>query len=597
MKIITVFLIMSLNVSAQNFNLQRSWGAYTFDERMILNDSKVDSQGNLYLVGTAIGEDVDFYWFFENLTNPFHNNYIGGNTDGFILKINILGEVVWGTFVGGLDDDTIASIDIDANDAIYIVGTTNSETLIASPNAYQPNKAAGYDFMLARFFEDGSLDWSTYYGGNGNETIFPITNDNNLYKVTALAHDQSNHFYFSGGTDSSDMGTAGTFQSLIKRSHGALTKFSDTGSLIWTTYYTQDTDYITSLSVSDNSLYVSGIVDGCDSVTNVPFLDLPNNYYGTTNGYMPEASICYTQFLSKFSFDGQREWGTYYGNTTNISSGINNAIKTYQDKVYLTGSTWGNSIATTGTFQSTFTNDSNSFTPFLVQFNQDGTRNWGTYNGLTENYVYASFSESSVSIDQLGNTYLVGTTKDLTQNIATPNAFQTEINGNRDGFVSKFDNTGQKIWGTYFGGNLDELEMNCHPYSNGFYLVGTTRSTNGIALPTTSSSLFLHNPETTNPHNIFIEYFEQVPLSIQTFENFTISLYPNPSNGNFTISCKNHFLENSNLEIYDILGKRLFEQKLNKNETVIKLENFSKGMYIIKITKNDTILNSKISIE
>jgi Secretion system C-terminal sorting domain len=597
MKILYLFLLISLTTFAQNFNLQRSWGAYAFDERFILNDSKVDSQGNLYIVGTAIGEDVDFYYFFEDLTNPYHNSYIGGNTDGFILKVNTQGELVWGTFVGGLNDDTIGAIDIDTNDAIYIVGSTNSESLIASPNAYQPNKAAGYDFMVAHFLQDGTLDWSTYYGGNGNETIYPNTNVNNLNKVTVLAHDQSNHLYFSGGTDSSDIGTAGAFQSLIKRSHGALTKFSNTGSLIWTTYYTQDTDYITSLSVSDSALYVSGIVDACESATNIPFLDLPNTYYGTPNGYMPEALICYTQFLSKFSFDGQREWGTYYGNTTNISTGINNAIKTYQDKVYLTGSTWGNSIATTGTFQSTFTNYNNSYTPFLVQFNQDGTRNWGTYNGLTENYVFPSFSLSSVNIDQLGNTYLVGTTRDLTQNIATPNAFQTSINGGSDGFVSKFDTNGQKIWGMYFGGSQDELEMNCYPYSNGFYLVGTTKSTSSIALPSNSSSLFLHNPDTTNPHNIFIEYFTPISLSTKTFETFNISFYPNPSNGNFTISCKSNFLENSNLEIYDILGKRLFQQKLYKNETVINLENFSKGIYIAKITKNDTVLNSKISVE
>ena len=51
MKKAILLLLISCSVSAQNFNFQRSWGTYFGDERFYLQDSKVDKQGNLYLVG------------------------------------------------------------------------------------------------------------------------------------------------------------------------------------------------------------------------------------------------------------------------------------------------------------------------------------------------------------------------------------------------------------------------------------------------------------------------------------------------------------------------------------------------------------------
>jgi endonuclease I len=73
-----------------------------------------------------------------------------------------------------------------------------------------------------------------------------------------------------------------------------------------------------------------------------------------------------------------------------------------------------------------------------------------------------------------------------------------------------------------------------------------------------------------------------------------ISLYPNPSNGNFTV-----YYNNSNkaysIEIFSLLGQPIFEKE-NINQSSVAINNLPKGIYLIKITDNSKSINKKIII-
>jgi hypothetical protein len=71
-----------------------------------------------------------------------------------------------------------------------------------------------------------------------------------------------------------------------------------------------------------------------------------------------------------------------------------------------------------------------------------------------------------------------------------------------------------------------------------------------------------------------------------------IRLFPNPSEGNVTITLNSGSLSESySVEIYDAIGKLVASHKLN-NETNINIANLDGGVYLFKIKKNNTLIKT-----
>ncbi|MFD1602474.1 endonuclease [Flavobacterium artemisiae] len=83
-------------------------------------------------------------------------------------------------------------------------------------------------------------------------------------------------------------------------------------------------------------------------------------------------------------------------------------------------------------------------------------------------------------------------------------------------------------------------------------------------------------------------------LGTGDFDSNTFSIYPNPSNGHFTIQLKDSN-EKSNIEIISILGQILFSKE-NNNSSSIAVNNLSKGIYIVRITQGSKTSSKKIII-
>ena len=89
------------------------------------------------------------------------------------------------------------------------------------------------------------------------------------------------------------------------------------------------------------------------------------------------------------------------------------------------------------------------------------------------------------------------------------------------------------------------------------------------------------------------------PVSINENEknNFNFKLYPNPNNGNMTLEYNP--INDADVEIRDVLGKLVYVNKLDSNNSKINItENVLKeGVYFYTIKNNDTILfNDKFII-
>ncbi|MBC7524727.1 MAG: T9SS type A sorting domain-containing protein [Flavobacterium sp.] len=124
---------------------------------------------------------------------------------------------------------------------------------------------------------------------------------------------------------------------------------------------------------------------------------------------------------------------------------------------------------------------------FISKFNSSGQRIWSTYFGLSQNLSTTVITDIAVSGNNL---YITGVTN-ASSGVATQEAFQPTKAGasytgtdNRDaydGYITKFDLNGNRIWGTYCGGTLEDRVNKIQVKNNAIFIAGITKSPDGIS--------------------------------------------------------------------------------------------------------------------
>lgn len=82
-------------------------------------------------------------------------------------------------------------------------------------------------------------------------------------------------------------------------------------------------------------------------------------------------------------------------------------------------------------------------------------------------------------------------------------------------------------------------------------------------------------------------------------EDFSFSISPNPTSGNFKITYKFPQNKSGTLQIFDVTGKKIFSQVLLKGSTTqfINTKNLSDGIYLCKISTDNFIATKKLIIQ
>lgn len=287
-----------------------------------------------------------------------------------------------------------------------------------------------YSFLLIMFLSlklSSQVLWGTYYG-TGSELPYRSAYDN-LNNVMYITGQNSSGAYWvkfntAGGFINS--GTFGSGTSIIP--HGI------------------------TVDIAGN-FYIMGYTNA--AATGIATGGAHQTSYGGGN---------YDCFLVKYNSSGVIQWSTYYGGTND--DGIWGGVVTDNSgNVYMGSTTRStNGISQTG-FQ--MTNGGNT-DGFLVKFNSTGVRQWATYyGGSTTDYVY------DVAIDGLGNPYIAGYANSTTS-IATAASHQSVYIGTGDcPFLAKFDPSGNRLWGTYYGGSGRATAITCD-VNNDLFVCGWT---------------------------------------------------------------------------------------------------------------------------
>ena len=133
----------------------------------------IDAAHNVFVSGSTRSAG------FPTTAGAFDRTFGGGAcapgpcADGFVSKLSAGGtNLLYSTFLGGSNEDTIGQIAVNSADQAFVAGTTTSTNFPVTANAFKKTLAAGATngFVTALQSNGGSLVYSTLLGGSKNTT-------------------------------------------------------------------------------------------------------------------------------------------------------------------------------------------------------------------------------------------------------------------------------------------------------------------------------------------------------------------------------------------------------------------------------------------
>lgn len=226
-----------------------------------LNDT-----GEIYLTGTTGSTDfpvtLDAYQAEPSFPLYFF-------TDAFIMKLSPSGDqILYATYLGGLEDDEATRIVLDSNDDVIIAGKTQADDFpLVDPIQDSPN-----DLFVSKLSADGAtLLFSSYFGGEDVDRLSDMTIDDagNVYLAGST---RSVSFPTTPGAYAEDFvgainGCEVPFGAHFNCEDFYVTKLTTDGSrVVWSTYLGGTrVDEGRSIAVDDaGGVYVAGYTSSDD---------------------------------------------------------------------------------------------------------------------------------------------------------------------------------------------------------------------------------------------------------------------------------------------------------------------------------------------
>lgn len=365
------------------------------------NDIAVDGAGNAYVIGLTQSFDIPI------TPGAFRSTPVGTDEfDVFAFKLNTTGTALsYSTYLGPVVGNGIA---VDSAGNAYLTGSANGD-YPTTPGAFQTVPGGGSDAFVTKLNATGTaLIYSTLLGGTG----FDVASD--------IAIDSAGNAYIVGVTDVDFPVTPGAFQtSPADTNEVFVSKLDATGAvLVYSTLLGgSGIDIANGIAINaSGNAYVTGFSDSVD-------------FPVTPGAFQTVKAVAVDAFVTKLSASANAlVYSTYLG-----GDGIDAANGIALDaagNASIAGLTVSTDFPTTAdALQSELRGDGDAF---VTRLNATGT-------GLVFSSYFGGGSGDSARdlwVDSAGSIYLTGVTGSADFPI-TPGAFQTELKGFSDAFISK----------------------------------------------------------------------------------------------------------------------------------------------------------------
>jgi beta-propeller repeat-containing protein len=384
-------------------------------------------------------------------------------------------QLVFSTYLGGSQEDTIRDITTDIQGNIYVTGGTASPNFPVTAGSYDTTFNGWHDVFVAKLDPNGHLLWCTFIGGRNYDRAYAIELDNLGY------------IYIAGRAGPGFPTTAGAFQTTYQgfytgRGYGDQNAFvaklkPDGSGLVWASYF-GPFQLIRDLAIDHNGdISVAAMHEAAETAT------APAEWF--TNAFQKAPKGPNDAVIARIKSDGSRVlWASFFGGSSDEGGGPSIRVDDTGHPYFL-GATSSTDLPTTmGAYSRTY--NGGKLDLFLVKFTPDGSQLvFSTYLGGSGD---EGLETHELALDAQGNSYISSWTSS-SDFPTTPGAFQTTYPGGPSNtFVAKISVDGTRLLAsTFIGGAQGELTEGIAVDTHGdVFIVGNTASGD---FPTTRDAL------------------------------------------------------------------------------------------------------------
>ncbi|MBI3239731.1 MAG: T9SS type A sorting domain-containing protein [Flavobacteriia bacterium] len=553
--IIIILLFINENIIAQtDWAYQVGCNEIIFSASNSSEDITFDANGNSYVTGCFNG-NTDF----DNSSDEdLHTSH--GQSDVFITKLNVLGEMLWTKTVGGSLSDFGYSIKIDQQGNVFVAGMFESIVDFNPDSEIEMRNSHGsYDAFLLKLDADGNFLWVNTFGGSDYDRCTSIVLDasSNVF----LAGSFQNSVDFDQSANSAQYSCAGAFDAFLM-------KVDENGNFNWVkTIGGSLYDHGNSLAIDDAyNLYLTGEFVGA-----VDF-DPSDSVFNMT---CEISSRCY---VLKLDSDGDFVWAKSFASDV-VSVGYSISVSN-DGEVFIAGGFQGilncdpNSVNENDTVVC-----NGGWDMFVISLDSNGSYLWGKSIGSEDGDKVNSifFDRNSMHV------YLTGYTSQPTD--FDPGSDQYILNAQYGAaFILKLDINGNFNFAKNIqdetGGSFGERIAT--DINGNIYLIGTFGGTSNFGINQTSIIL-----SADDGSDAFVLKLGNT-TGIEDEQQKSFSVYPNSFNSEVII--EHDYTNSINGTIVNAQGTivSFFEATIGK--TSLDLRNLPQGVYFVKMSESDKIV-------